>query len=72
MSAKKILITGVSGLIGSSVYQRLVQVPDRYDVYGFSRRKVPSVRVPEGRDIQIPSDHFRLGEVQDIVGFLRP
>lgn len=66
MAPKKVLITGVSGLIGSSVYMRLAAEPDRYEVFGFSRRKVPSVRVPEGRDIQIPDDHFRLGEVQDM------
>ena len=66
MSAKKVLITGVSGLIGSTVYQRLVREPERYDVYGFSRRRVPSVRVPEGRDIGLPDDKFRRGTVQDM------
>ena len=66
MTAKKILITGVSGLIGSTVYQRLIQEPERYDVYGFSRRRVPSVRVPEGRDLQIPDENFHSGTVQDM------
>ena len=66
MAAKKILITGVSGLIGSSVYTRLASEPDHYDVFGFSQSRAPSVRVPEGRDIDIPDDHFRRGEVQDM------
>ena len=71
MAAKKVLITGVSGLIGSSVYQRLVREPDRYDVYGFSRRKVLSVRVPAGRDLQIPDEKFHQGTVQDIEAVTR-
>jgi nucleoside-diphosphate-sugar epimerase len=66
MSAKKVLITGVSGLIGSTVYQRLVQEPDRYDVYGFSRRRELSVRVPAGRDLEIPVEKFYQGTVQDM------
>jgi uronate dehydrogenase len=66
MAPKKVLITGVSGLIGSTVYQRLVQEPERYEVYGFSRRRDPSVRVPAGRTIDISDDRFRQGTVQDM------
>ena len=66
MSARKILITGVSGLIGSTVYQRLVQEPDVYDVCGFSRRRELSERVPAGRDLEIPDDKFHQGTVQDM------
>jgi len=66
MSIKKVLITGVSGLIGSTVYQRLVQEPDRYDVYGFSRQRELSERVPAGRDLEISDEKFHQGTVQDM------
>lgn len=42
----KVLVTGVYGLIGNAVYKRLLQAPEKYDVYGMARRQQPSARLP--------------------------
>ncbi len=66
MTAKKVLITGVSGLVGGAIYLRLAERPDLYDLYGFSRRRVPSERVPQGQVLDIADDHFFVGSVEDM------
>ena len=68
MAPKKILITGVSGLIGSSVYLHMLSQPARYEVYGLGRRRALSERVPEGRQVDLPSARFFLCDVADMVG----
>ena len=42
MPMKKVLITGVHGLIGNVIYRKLLESPEDYDVYGLSRRRVAS------------------------------
>ncbi|MFN2229774.1 MAG: NAD-dependent epimerase/dehydratase family protein [Anaerolineae bacterium] len=61
---KKVLITGVYGLIGSIVYDRLIGCG--YDVYGLARRQVASDRVPEERVQRLPPDHLTLADVTDM------
>ena len=66
MPPKKVMVTGVYGLIAGAVYNRLVEVPDRYDVYGLARRRQDSVRVPEGRALEVPEGKFVLSDLSDL------
>ena len=63
---KKVLITGVYGLIGSIIYDRLVAQPDAYEVYGLARRRSPSERVATGKRIEIPDERFTLSDLRDL------
>jgi nucleoside-diphosphate-sugar epimerase len=64
-SIKKVLITGVYGLIGNLVYQRLAAQPNQYDVYGSSRRPQPSART-EGLTVEaIPPERLHLADIAD-------
>ena len=66
MSVKKVLITGVSGLVGSAIYQHLAQWPDRYNIYGLGRRRAISDRVFDKRKINIPDDKYMVGDIADM------
>ena len=66
MSAKKILITGVSGLVGSAIYLHLSQWPDRYELYGMGRRRTNSDRVLDKRKIDIESERYTIGDIADM------
>ena len=66
MSVKKVLITGVYGLIGSVVYDRLCAQPEAYEVYGLARRRHPSVRVATDKRIVIPDERFALSDLSDL------
>ena len=66
MKPKKVLITGVYGLIGGAVYRRLTASPDAYDVYGLARRRKPSARVTTDERIDIPDDRFHLSDLSDL------
>ena len=68
MAPEKVLITGVSGLIGSSVYLHMLAQPERYEVYGLGRRKELSERVPEKRQVALPDKRFFLCDVADMEG----
>jgi len=65
MSPRKILVTGVYGLIAGAVYRHLSSLPDRYDVYGLARRRVPSDRTSAEGVPNIPEDHFHLADLAD-------
>lgn len=65
MMCKKVLITGVYGLIGNIVYAKLAENPDKYDVYGLSRRRFHSKRIPESKVYEIPNDKFYLIDLSD-------
>lgn len=71
MSAKKVLITGVSGIVGSSAYLLLRQYPDRYELYGLGRRRDLSQRVTDGRDIDLPEDRHFICSLDDYEGLAR-
>lgn len=65
MAPKKVLITGVYGLIASAVYQHLNTQPDRYDLYGLARRFQPSVRAPKDAALEIPQEKLSLADLTD-------
>ena len=62
---KKVLITGVSGIVGSSAYLVMRQHPERYDIYGLGRRRALSDRVKDARDIDLPEDHHFTVDIAD-------
>ena len=66
MAVKRVLITGVYGLIGSVVYDRLSAQPDAYEVYGLARRRHPSERVAADKRIEIPDERFTLSDLSDL------
>lgn len=63
MPSKKVLITGVNGLVGNVIYRKLLESPEAYDVYGLSRRHVASDRIQDIREV--PEDKFRLADLAD-------
>ena len=63
---KKIMVTGVFGLIAGAIYNKLVSQPDKYDVYGLARRRQDSDRVAPDRVIDVPEEKFTLSDMQDL------
>lgn len=66
MSIKKVLITGVYGLIGGEIYLALQAHPERYQVYGLARRRHPSERSSLARRLTIPDERFVLSDMSDL------
>ncbi|NKB72098.1 MAG: NAD-dependent epimerase/dehydratase family protein [Candidatus Latescibacteria bacterium] len=66
MAVQKVLVTGVYGLIAGAIYSSLQAQPDKYDVYALARRRYPSDRAPQGRDLNIPDDKFYLANLADM------
>ena len=66
MEKKKILITGVYGLVGSSIYRHLAAQPDRYEIYGLARRRKQSERVDDEEAIEVPESHFFTSDLSDL------
>ena len=66
MQPRKVLVTGVYGLIAGAVYARLQEQPDEYDAYGLARRRHPSERVASGRQLRIPEGRFFLADLTDL------
>ena len=64
--AKKVLVTGVYGLIAGAVYDRLAEQPEKYEAYGLARRQVSSDRVAEGVVVDVPSERFFLADMSDL------
>ncbi len=65
MAPKKVMITGISGIVGSSAYLALRPSPEHYDLYGLGRRRVLSERVKDARDINLAADHHRIADIAD-------
>ena len=65
MPRRKVLVTGVYGLIPGAIYEHLMQSPDAYDTYALARRRYPSDRAPDGRLLTIPDDRFHLADLSD-------
>ena len=63
--AKKVLITGVYGLIPGVVYRHLEKVGG-YDLYALARRRQPSERAPKGIAPSIPDDRFFLADLANL------
>lgn len=66
MSIKKVLITGVYGLIGGEIYLALEAQPERYLPYGLARRRFPSDRSSRNRNLNIPDERFFLSDLSDL------
>ena len=59
MASTRVMITGVSGIVGSSAYLVMRASPEKYELFGLGRRRVLSERVKDARDIALPEDrHF--------------
>ena len=71
MPPKNVLITGVSGLVGSAAYLHLSQWPDRYALYGLGRRRALSERIFDQREIDLPAERFAVCDVADMAGVKR-
>lgn len=66
MAAKKVMITGVYGLIAGAVYKHMAQLPDQYDAYGLARRRHDSDRVADGAGVDVLEDKFVLSDMSDL------
>lgn len=66
MSPKKVLITGVYGLIAGAVYRHFQAQPARYDVHALARRREASRRVHDHRPLGIPDEKFHLADLTDM------
>ena len=64
--AKKILITGISGLVGSAIYLHMSQWPERYELFGLGRRRDVSERVMDGRRIDLNDDRYFVADIADM------
>jgi nucleoside-diphosphate-sugar epimerase len=71
MYPKKVLITGVTGLIGYATYTRLRRQPERYELYGLDLSRQLSDRVPEHWTNDIPEDRFFQCDLLDAAGLSR-
>lgn len=67
----KVLITGIGGIVGSSVYLYLKQFPEQYDLYGLGRRRTLSERVEDDRQIDLPDEKFFVCDIADMEGVQR-
>ena len=63
--AKKVMITGVTGLIGNALWRALRQYPDKYELYGLTRRYHASARIQSGELDQVPTDRWRLADLSE-------
>ena len=66
MAIKKVLVTGVYGLIAGVVYEHLAKSPDQYEAYGLARRRASSDRVAEGKVVDVPDNRFFLVDMADL------
>lgn len=62
---KKVLITGVYGLVAGAIYKHLQTMPDKFELFGLGRRRFQSDRVSDEEAIDIPEDHFFLSDMSD-------
>ncbi|MFT5087860.1 MAG: NAD+ dependent glucose-6-phosphate dehydrogenase [Planctomycetota bacterium] len=65
MAVKKVLVTGVYGLIAGAVFRHLHERVDAYDVYGLARRRHASERAPQAAG-DIPEERFFLADLTNL------
>ena len=65
MSKLRVLVTGATGQVGYLIFKRLLDQPDKYDVFGFDRKGEPSERVPNSWDLVLPAGRFTVGDLAD-------
>jgi nucleoside-diphosphate-sugar epimerase len=66
MAPKKVMITGVSGIVGSSAYLHMRQFPERYELFGLGRRRALSERVKDARHVDLPADRHFVADIADL------
>jgi NAD+ dependent glucose-6-phosphate dehydrogenase len=62
---KRVLVTGVYGLIGNVTYRRLVEQSDAYEVHGTARRRHSSDRISDFNMLEVPEERFHLADLAD-------
>ncbi len=60
------LVTGASGQIGYMTFKRLVDQPEKYEVFGFDRKLLASDRVPSSWNLELPEERFTVGDLSDL------
>jgi nucleoside-diphosphate-sugar epimerase len=65
MPRVRVLVTGATGQIGYMTFKRLLEQPERYEVFGLDRKLDPSERVPVDWRLEIPEDRFTVGDLSD-------
>lgn len=68
MTQTKVLITGITGLIGGIVHNRLRQFPDRYQTHGLGRTRHArrkGAQLGENHLDEIPDERFHLTDLAD-------
>ena len=55
---RKVLVTGVYGLVGNVVYQHLCSLSDRFEVYGADRHRLASERAQGASIVEVPPERF--------------
>ena len=65
MPKLRVLVTGATGQIGYMTFKRLLDQPDKYEVFGLDRNLEPSERVPGDWRLDIPEDRFTVGDLSD-------
>ena len=63
---KRVLVTGVHGLIGSRIYARLAAQPERFAVYGLDRSPLPAPRIAALGASPIAAERLRLADISDL------
>ena len=71
MESKRVMVTGVYGLVAGALYSWLRQRPERYDVWGLGRRRERSQRAPRQRELTVPDDRFVLSDLSDVDSLTR-
>jgi NAD+ dependent glucose-6-phosphate dehydrogenase len=66
MAVKKILVTGVYGLIAGAVYAKLSELNQEYEVYGLARRRHASERAPQDRQLVFPQGRLIVADLEDM------
>lgn len=63
---KKVLITGATGLVGSTVYIALAKHPEKYELYALDRNREYNNRVPEkNKSLVFPTGKFHICDITD-------
>lgn len=65
MAKLRVLVTGASGQIGYMTFKRLLDQPEKYDVFGMDRELAASRRVPGSWSLDLPGDRFSVGDISD-------
>jgi len=62
---QRVLITGVHGLVGNAIYRHLLEFPSRYSVFGLSRRRESSARLPQAHLRAVPTERLLIADLAD-------